>query len=319
MTIMPLTPGPQVDAFVQAQKSVLDRLGVQAVSRYEHLHTPAMKTHLLEAGQGSPVLLIHGGGAVAVELAPLLQTLQPHFHLFAPDRPGCGLTDKIDYRGVPYRQHAIDFIDSLLDALELPAATLIGNSIGGYWALLFALAKPERVTKLVLAGAPAGSSPPAPPAAPSAAATPPPTVPPPVPPSLDQIRARYAGGLVAQIDCIPMEMLQASLAACHLPGAALGWESMVAQIRHERSGLTFALRSDLPELQTETLFVWGDQERSGLPSQGYEMAALAPNAHCEVVHNAGHLPFWDQPERCGQLIRAFLNPLLNDSAGPDRV
>ena len=97
---------------------------------------------------------------MAVQFAPLLGGLQGSLRCFAPDRPGCGLTDKIDYVGVPFRQHAVDFVKSLVDELHLPKAAIAGNSMGGYWALVFALAAPERVTKLVLLGGVAGSPPP---------------------------------------------------------------------------------------------------------------------------------------------------------------
>jgi pimeloyl-ACP methyl ester carboxylesterase len=55
--------------------------------------------------------------------------LQPNFHLFAPDRPGCGLTQMFNYNntGKPFRQHAVDFIESTMDALGVKTATLIGN------------------------------------------------------------------------------------------------------------------------------------------------------------------------------------------------
>jgi pimeloyl-ACP methyl ester carboxylesterase len=47
---------------------------------------------------------------------PLFSILAQRFQLFAPDRPGCGMTDKIDYRGVDFRKHAIDFVGSLMEA-----------------------------------------------------------------------------------------------------------------------------------------------------------------------------------------------------------
>jgi len=50
-------------------------------------------------------------------------------------------------------------IGSLLDTLKLHRVALVGNSMGGFWALAFALARPERVSKLVFLGEVAGSSP----------------------------------------------------------------------------------------------------------------------------------------------------------------
>lgn len=139
-----LAPSPEVDNYKKAQALSLARFKVSAQSRFVNIPMLSLTAHVLEAGRGNPVVLVHGGGASAVQFAPMLAALQNDFHTFAPDRPGCGLTDKIDYRGVPFRQHAVDFITGLLDALKLPRAALVGNSMGGYWSLVFALAKGGR-------------------------------------------------------------------------------------------------------------------------------------------------------------------------------
>jgi hypothetical protein len=105
--IIPLIPSPEVDIYKKAQARSLARFKVSAQSRYVKIPKPSVTAHVLEAGHGDPVVFIHGGAATAVQFAPMLGALQSQFHIFAPDRPGCGLTDKMDYRGVPFREHAI--------------------------------------------------------------------------------------------------------------------------------------------------------------------------------------------------------------------
>ena len=53
----------------------------------------------------------------------------------AIDLPGVGLSDPIDLPRKRYRETAVAWLDSLLDALELDAAALLGHSGGGRWAL----------------------------------------------------------------------------------------------------------------------------------------------------------------------------------------
>src|SRR6266508_3330436 len=48
---------------------------------------------------------------------------------------------------------SVEWLDGVLDALGLDATALAGNSMGGTWALWYALARPERVRRLVLLGA----------------------------------------------------------------------------------------------------------------------------------------------------------------------
>jgi pimeloyl-ACP methyl ester carboxylesterase len=297
--IIPLTPGPEVDNYKKAQARSLAKFNVSAQSRYVKIPKLSLTAHVLEAGHGDPVVFIHGGGATAVSFAPMLGALQSTFHTFAPDRPGCGLTDKIDYRGVPFREHAVDFVTGVLDVLKLPKAALVGNSMGGYWSLVFALARPERVGKLVLIGEVAGSSPPKPDA--------------PRPPpreaskaSVENTRALYGAVLVANVDRVPEEVLEADYAGSVLPGAAQSWDTMLEEIGRERRGLTYALRPELKNLKPETLFIWGDKDTFGPPTLGQEMASLAPHARCEVIRGAGHLVWLDEPEQCAKLTIGFL-------------
>jgi len=294
--IIPLIPGPEVDAYKKAQARSLAKFKVSAQSRYVKIPMLSLTAHVLEAGHGDPVVFIHGGAATAVQFAPMLGALQSQFHTFAPDRPGCGLTDKIDYRGVPFREHAVAFVTGVVDALKLRKGALVGNSMGGYWSLAFALARPERVAKLVLIGEVAGSSPPGPGA--------------PRPPrkeaSVENTRAGYGAVLVANVDRVPQEVLMADYAGSVLPGAAQSWDTMLEEIGRERRGLTYALRPELKNLRPETLFIWGDKDTFGPPTLGQEMASLAPHARCEVIRGAGHLVWLDEPEQCAKLIISFL-------------
>lgn len=289
--------GPEVEEFKKAQQKLLDKYAVSARSSYLKLTKPTFTAHLLEAGQGDPVLMLHGGGSFACQFAPLMASLQNDFHLFVPDRPGCGLSDRVNYVGVPFREHTVDFISGILDSLKLPKVSLIGNSMGGYWALVYSLAHPERVSKLVLIGEPAGSSPPEKQ-----------RIPPPANknPSLEFIHNNYKFLLVANVDRVAPEILEATLAAAKLPGADIAWNTMIEQFKQNKELGTYALRTELKNLQTETLFIWGEQDKLGSPELGQEMALIAPNARCETVQDAGHLVWLDQLERCALLTSAFL-------------
>jgi pimeloyl-ACP methyl ester carboxylesterase len=179
--------------------------------------------------------------------------------------------------------------------LHLPKAAIAGNSMGGYWALVYALAAPERVTRLVLLGGVAGSPPPSEGLhLPNAGQ-----------PSLDSSRATYRF-LMADGTRASAEMVEADYAAKSLPGASLGWDSMLEELRREGKGLTYTLRPELRHLRPPTLFVWGDKDIEGPPTLAQEMAAIAPNARCEIVPDSGHLIWLDQPQRCAELVINFL-------------
>jgi pimeloyl-ACP methyl ester carboxylesterase len=135
-------------------RHVYERLLSGASVRSRHVEVAAgNRVHLLEKGAGPPLVLLHGTGNPAGFLLPLLHELHD-VHAIAPDRPGVGLSDPIDLPAGRYRQTAVAWLDRLLDTLELDTITLLGHSGGGVWALWYALAHPDRVTRLALLGVP---------------------------------------------------------------------------------------------------------------------------------------------------------------------
>jgi len=287
----------EIEAFKAAQAKLLRKYGIPETSRYVKLERSKLKAHVLEAGEGEPVVMLHGGGGIAAAFAPMMGSLQKDFHLVVPDRPGCGLSDRIDYNGVPFREHAVNFVSDILDRFNLKKASLVGNSMGGYWALLFALAWPDRVSKLILIGEPAASAPPG-------------TVPLPPPadknPSLEGVKKLYEFLLVADIHRVPTEVLEADWAATRIPGAGVAWDTMIDQFRRDKSLGTYGLRPELGNLKPPTLFIWGEKDRFGPPKLGQEMAAMIHDARCEGVPDAGHIVWLDKLEQCTSLTKEFL-------------
>jgi pimeloyl-ACP methyl ester carboxylesterase len=103
----------------------------------------------LQAGVGTPVVMLHGLGATKVSLLPTVAALGPHFHAIAVDLPGHGDSDKP--LGAPYdARYFAKSVVRLLDALELERAHIVGNSLGGRVALELGLRHPERVDRLGL-------------------------------------------------------------------------------------------------------------------------------------------------------------------------
>lgn len=111
--------------------------------------------YLVGSGEGQrPTILLHGGLSEASGWF-LLAGRMPG-HVVVPDRPGCGLSYRIDYRGLDFRMAAADWLLDLVDGLGADQVDLVGNSLGGFFAMAFATLHPDRVRRLVLVGAPAG-------------------------------------------------------------------------------------------------------------------------------------------------------------------
>lgn len=108
----------------------------------------SVKTAYLSAGEGNPVIFLHGAGAGAVTWYPSIGAISKSFHVIAPDIVGYGESDKPD---APYdRDYFSSWLKKFLLSLNIPKAHIVGLSQGGAIALQFVLDNPEMVDKLVL-------------------------------------------------------------------------------------------------------------------------------------------------------------------------
>ncbi|OCC25549.1 alpha/beta hydrolase [Croceicoccus estronivorus] len=115
-----------------------------------------VRTHYLEAGEGPPLVLVHGGGAGADSLgnwSDCIPIFAKQFHVIAPDMIGFGKTDKPSPDAYVYDQpgrnrHMADF----LKAMDLSGVAYVGNSMGGATGIGVAVEYPELIGKMVLMG-----------------------------------------------------------------------------------------------------------------------------------------------------------------------
>jgi pimeloyl-ACP methyl ester carboxylesterase len=295
-------------------RQVYERLLAGASVRSRHVEMDAgNRVHLLEAGAGPPVVLLHGTGNPAGFLLPLLQHLQG-VHAIAPDRPGVGLSNPIDLPAARYRETAVAWLDRLLDNLELDATTLLGHSGGGVWALWYALAHPDRVKKLVLLGVP--------------------TLPKtrcPLPirlvgtPGLGQLLSRLAppspksvlrlASAVGEKDTIARypDLVDLLVAAGRDPitdrAAKAEFRALISPFAL-LSPSGFRRRSrvhpdELRQLAMPTLVLWGERDPVGSIPVARAVTELIPDARLEVLPT-GHGPWLGQPTRTAATVTDFM-------------
>jgi 3-oxoadipate enol-lactonase len=108
-------------------------------------------------GTGRPLLHLHDAGAQTVR-SPALDELRADHDLVLLDLPGYGRSDPPT--GLGSAAAIVDLLVALLDRLAWRSATLLGTSLGGWFALELAIAHPDRVTGLVVADAAGLHSPP---------------------------------------------------------------------------------------------------------------------------------------------------------------
>ena len=113
-----------------------------------------IRTNYHDHGSGAPVLLVHGSGPGVSAWANwrgILPPLAQDRRVVAPDVVGFGYTDRpADFRFSPAAW--VEHLVGLLDVLELPTVSVVGNSFGGALALRLADRHADRVDRLVLMG-----------------------------------------------------------------------------------------------------------------------------------------------------------------------
>jgi pimeloyl-ACP methyl ester carboxylesterase len=272
------------------------------------------RVHLLEKGEGPPVVLLHGTGNAAGFLLPLLHELQG-VRAIAPDLPGVGLSDPIDLPADRYRETAVAWLDRLLDTLELDATTLVGHSGGGVWALWYALAHPDRVRRLVLIGPPAlpKTSCPLPMrlvATPGVGALLP-RLAPPTPKSV--LRLASVMGEQATLARRP-DLIDLLVALGRDPVTD---RAAKAEIRLLVSPFALLSRSgfrgrsrvrpdELRQVAMPTLIVWGERDPLGGVAVARAITDLIPHARLEVLPT-GHGPWLGEPTKTAATIVDFVH------------
>jgi len=115
------------------------------------IDTPYGETFLLEAGDPTKpaVVLLHGSCSNSAFWFNDIMALMNDYHVFAADIPG-EAGNSSEYRLSLDEQDYADWMAGVLDALNLPRASIAGNSLGGWMALKFATTYPDRVEKLML-------------------------------------------------------------------------------------------------------------------------------------------------------------------------
>ena len=245
--------------------------------RSDVLSVAGVRTHIRRGGRGAPVLVL------APEFGangwfPYHDALAAGFHVFAPDHPGFGDSERPEWiEGI---DDLVFHYADLLDTLGLARAAVIGTSLGGWIAAELAATHPHRVERLVLAGA-AG--------------------------------LKVDGVERFDVFAHPIEATLAHLfydqsRVAQLLPAERGTEVILRAYREATSLARFAwnpymynpkLARRLRRITAPTLVLWGAEDTFFPPAHGEAYARLIPHATLQSVPACGHLvPF----ERCDVFI-----------------
>ena len=270
--------------------------------RIRRVQTARLSLSVVEAGTGEPVIMLHGLGATKASFLPTVGALAPNYHTIAVDLPGFGDSDK-PLRGAYDAAFFADAIVSLLDALGLERAHVIGNSMGGRVAIELGLRSPQRLGRLVLLA-----------------------------PSLAWLRARpwapFLRWVPTQLGAIqpaPRPLVE-TIVRHVIPGSDTEWTSagidefLRSYLTHRGRAAFYAAARNiyleeprgpdgfwtrLPSLRVESLFVWGRRDKLvPIAFADHVREALPTATHVKL--DCGHVPQLERPRETHAAIEQFL-------------
>ncbi len=291
-----------------------------------------IRTRYFEAGQGEAMVLVHGAqfgraAGSAHNWMPIFPSLAEHFHVYALDKLGMGLTDNPQNDEGYWMQATVEHIYRFMQVLGIGSVHLVGHSRGALPVVAVLLDHPEMVKTLTVFNsntlAPGDPVP-----RPSRPSGPPPTA--------DSIRQRWEKGFGAfRKDFISEEYVQAELEIARQPKIEEAWrrletlrkrfvEQNQEKIRARpalahSSGTGWWLyevkdqalgRIEAGELKTPTLIIWGYSDPSATYDLGIDLFRLisrsVDRAEFHLFNRCGHFPYQEYPQEVTNLMVSFI-------------
>jgi pimeloyl-ACP methyl ester carboxylesterase len=231
---------------------------------------PACALSYQTAGQGPPLILLHGMTGSARSWRTCMRLLSRRFTVYAIDFHGFG-----DSRGGSFAlRHATRCVEEFMDHRGIGRASLLGHSMGAVVAAELAARSPDRVDRLVLVA----------------------------PPLLGLRRPllEHARQLLGGLRAVPIAFLPALLSDLLRAGPATIWRAARDLLLLQADDIVAALR-------TPTLLVWGDRDTVVPVRLGRRLAALLPSSELVVLPGASHAPMWDAPRSFVRLVVRYLS------------
>lgn len=229
------------------------------------------RMHAIVAGEGRPLVLVHGLGTSAMCWEHNVEELSRCGRVFAVDLPGFGESE-----APPTALSAEELADHVIrwcDTVGISGAGFLGHSLGGEVSMWVAAKRPDLVECLVLAGSTGARS------------------------TLGLTR-RF-GRLMADGIREPFHFLPTLLKAYYRAGPRRIYRTAVAS-EPDR------LASHLPQIQAPTLVLWGRNDPVVPLREARQLARAIPDAQLSVIADGAHGLIFDAPDEVNQAVCRFL-------------
>jgi haloalkane dehalogenase len=270
--------------------------------RPNYVTQDGLRMHVVDEGDGHPILLLHGEptwGFLYRKLIPPLVRLR---RVVVPDLFGFGRSDKpADRADYSYDSHAASIV-RLAEELDLQRVTLVVHDWGGPIGFRLAVEHPERVERLVILNTGSGAG-----QAPSDAWLRFRELVRRVGPELTASRLVQASCLTA-LDETVAQGYDAPFPVAEAKAGALAFPELVpTELDHPSAAAMLRVHDALSRWEKPTLVLFSDSDRVFSPAHAERIASHIPGAlPAEIVVGAGHFLQEDRGEEVAERIVRFL-------------
>jgi pimeloyl-ACP methyl ester carboxylesterase len=241
----------------------------------DYVDVGGLRTWFDAAGQGDPLVLLHGGLCTNETWGAQMPAFAERFQVIAPERRGHGHTPDVE-GPMNYRDMATDTMRFLETVVKQPAH-LVGWSDGGIVGLLVAISRPDLVRKLVAISANTN---------PDAGV-----------PGADEM---FQGGP----DAPALERLRSAYAATS-PDGPEHWPTVFAKFEEMISTQPYIEPVELAAIEAPTLVLSADDDMVTL-EHTVELYRAIPRSELAVVPGTSHALIFEKPELVNRIILDFL-------------
>jgi pimeloyl-ACP methyl ester carboxylesterase len=267
-----------------------------STSKHEYIQVDGIKTFVVKAGRGHPLLLIHGAAPGASSLVNWKLNVEPlaaaGFAVYAYDQPGFGYTDNPTDHSIEYR---VTHAKALINALGFDQVHVVGNSVGGYIAARLAL-EDKRVRSFVTTTS--GSLSPQGSADSQALAKKHSDELREYEPSLENMR-KLTLGTIFHKELVTEELVRER----YEMSTGKNYEAQLERRNAQRQRPVY---DDLSQLRVKALLLWGSNDRGVSVERGLELFRRVPGAEFHLFDKCAHWVQWDQADRFNRLVTDFL-------------
>ena len=234
-----------------------------------------------EGDGGQTIILLHGLMGGADNFGEMVNFISKKYHVYGLDlKLFEGKLLKVSVKNLS------DYLYEFMNKIGLKSAVLIGNSMGGHIALIFAKEHPEMVDGMILTGSSGlfessmGSS---------------------FPRRGDKDYIRTKTEEVFYDPKVATDELIDRVFAI-----ANNRMSTLKLLGYAKSAIRHNMAEDIPNLQIETCLIWGHEDKVTPPHVAEEFHKLLPNSELNWIPKCGHAAMWEHPKAFSEIVLRWM-------------